>query len=97
MKKIIEAQPTTRFDRAHFKAFGAYSLEFEVVYWMLTPNYNIYMDTQQAINLAMMHEFEQAGIGFALSSHTLYHEGPIQVELSEPRRLPPDNAEVNPA
>lgn len=97
VKKIIEAQPTTRFDRAHFKAFGAYSLEFEVVYWMLTPDYNIYMDTQQAVNLAMMHEFEQAGVGFALSSRTLYHEGPIRVELSESGRLPSDNAEVNPA
>ncbi len=97
VQDIAGAQEKVRFDRAHFKGFGASSLDFEVVYWMLTPDYNIYMDTQQAINLAMMRSFEDKGIGFAFPTRTLYHEGPIRVELSEPRRLPPDNAGVNPA
>lgn len=91
VQDIIDAQETVRFDRAHFKAFGAYSLEFEVVYWMLTPDYTIYMDTQQRINLAMMRDFEQAGIGFALSSRTLYHDGPIRVEVSGTPQPVPDN------
>ncbi len=80
--EIIDAQEKARFDRAHFKAFGASSLDFEVVYWMLTPDYAVYMDTQQAINLAMMRAFEKQDIGFAFPTRTLHHEGPIQVELA---------------
>ena len=80
VKEVIEAQPNARFDRAHFKAFGASSLDFEVVYWMQLPDYTAYMDAQQGINLALMRRFEQAGIGFAYPTRTLYHEGPIKVE-----------------
>lgn len=97
VRDIVEAQEKVRFDRAHFKAFGATSLEFEVVYWMLTDDYTAYMDTQQTINLAMMRSFKNEGISFALPTRTLQHEGPIQVELSEPRPALPDSAEAKPA
>jgi small-conductance mechanosensitive channel len=32
IQNIIEANPDTRFDRAHFRAFGDSALNFEVVY-----------------------------------------------------------------
>lgn len=83
VKEIIGAQENARFDRAHFSAFGASSLDFEVVYWILAPDYVIYMDTQQAINLALMKRFEEEEIGFAFPTRTLYHEGPIHVEVSQ--------------
>lgn len=72
VKRIIEAQPDTRFDRAHFKEYGDFALVFEVVYWMLRPDYNLYMDTQQAINIALFRQFEQEGIGFAFPTQTVY-------------------------
>lgn len=65
LRRIIEAQPLARFDRAHFFAFRESALEFEVVYWMTDPDYNKYMDTQQAINLAMMRALAERDIGFA--------------------------------
>jgi small-conductance mechanosensitive channel len=71
VRNIVEAQPQTRFDRAHFKGFGESSLDFEVVYWMLDPDYNRYMDTQQSINLALLRAFTDAGIGFAFPTRTL--------------------------
>jgi small-conductance mechanosensitive channel len=74
-RQIIERQPQTRFDRAHFKAFGDSSYDFEVVYWMLDPDYNRYMDTQQAVNLELVRAFAQAGIGFAYPTRTLFIEG----------------------
>ena len=37
--EIIEAQPDTRFDRAHFKSYGASSLDFEVVFYVLQADY----------------------------------------------------------
>jgi small-conductance mechanosensitive channel len=72
VKGIIEAQSQTQFDRAHFLKFGDSCLDFEVVYNVLDPYYNIYMDKQQAINLALMEKFETEGIEFAYPTQTLY-------------------------
>lgn len=71
VRAIIEAQPKTRFDRAHFFRFGEFSLDFEVVYFVLDPDYNLYMDIQQAINLAIMARFEALEVGFAFPTSTL--------------------------
>jgi small-conductance mechanosensitive channel len=70
--EIIEAQEMTRFDRAHFKAYGDFALTFETVYYVLVPDYNTYMDIQQAINLAIYERFEKEGIDFAYPTQTLY-------------------------
>jgi small-conductance mechanosensitive channel len=75
IREAIEAQEQVRFDRAHFKSFGAYSLDFEAVYWMLDPDYALYMDTQQAINLALVDAFAERGIEFAFPTQTLHVEG----------------------
>lgn len=72
VKEIIESQRLTRFDRAHFKSFGESSLDFEVVYFMKTADYNIYMDVQQAINLALLQRFAKEGISFAYPTRVLY-------------------------
>lgn len=72
VRQIVEAQPQVRFDRAHFKAYGDFSLIFEVVYYMLVPDYTVYMDTQQAINLALYKKFAEEGIQFAYPTQTLY-------------------------
>lgn len=71
IRKIIEAQPDVKFDRAHFVGFGDFSLNFEVVYIVLTDDYNVYMDRQQAIYLAIAEEFKKEKIDFALPSQKL--------------------------
>lgn len=72
IRDIIQAQPDVRFDRAHFKNFGDFSLVFEVVYFVLDPDYNRYMEIQAAINLALFKRFEEAGIEFAFPTQTLF-------------------------
>jgi small-conductance mechanosensitive channel len=72
IREIIEAQKEARFDRSHFKNFGDFSLNFETVYWLKVPDYNIYMDTQQAINLEIFRRFEKEGIEFAYPTQTLF-------------------------
>ncbi|HKL23048.1 MAG TPA: mechanosensitive ion channel family protein, partial [Tichowtungia sp.] len=73
-KKQLEQFDDVHFDRAHFKAYGAYSLDFEFVYYVHTPDYNRYMDIQQAINLGLYEEFEKEGIEFAYPTRTLFIE-----------------------
>jgi len=71
IETIIEALDLTRFDRAHFQGFGDYALEFEIVYYVLDPDYNRYMDIQQAINLAIYKKFEAEKIDFAYPTQTV--------------------------
>ncbi|MCC6929922.1 MAG: mechanosensitive ion channel family protein [Gemmatimonadaceae bacterium] len=73
IEAIIEAAPSARFDRAHFARFMDSSLEFEVVYFMTTSDYLAYMNTQQVVNLALLREFEAAGIQFAFPTRTVIH------------------------
>jgi small-conductance mechanosensitive channel len=71
-KEAVVANDQARFDRAHFKGFGAYSLDFEIVYYVLSPDYNVYMDTQHAINMAIYSSYEDNGIAFAFPTRTIY-------------------------
>lgn len=72
LREAVEGQPGVRFDRAHFKEYGDSSLVFEVVYYVQNPDFNVYMDTQQAINLEIFRRFQQEGIEFAYPTRTLY-------------------------
>lgn len=75
VRDIIDAQPEVRFDRAHFKSFGASSLDFEVVYYVLDNDYRKYMDIQQAINLAIARCLQARHIDFAYPTQTLHLVG----------------------
>lgn len=83
VREIIEGLEMARFDRAHFKAFGDSSLNFEVVYYVLAPDYNVYMDLQQTINLELYRRFDEQGIEFAYPTRTLYvrQEGAVSAQL----------------
>ncbi len=74
LKAIIEKQKKARFDRAHFKGFGDFSLDFEIVYWVTSADYVDYMDIQQSINLSILEKFTKENIEFAYPSQTLFVE-----------------------
>ncbi|MBI4912989.1 MAG: mechanosensitive ion channel family protein [Acidobacteria bacterium] len=68
----VDAQPGVRFDRAHLTAFGDSDLTFEIVYFVLSPDYNTYRDAHQAILLEVVRQFASAGIDFAYPTRTLH-------------------------
>jgi small-conductance mechanosensitive channel len=70
--QAVEQQENTRFDRSHFKEYGSHALTFESVYYVIGPDYNTYMDIQQAINLFIHERFEQEGIEFAYPTQTIF-------------------------
>jgi small-conductance mechanosensitive channel len=72
VREIVEGHEHTRFDRAHFKSFGDSALDFEVVYYVVVPDYGTYMDIQQAINFELMRRFADANIGFAYPTQKLF-------------------------
>jgi len=68
----IEAVEGVRFDRAHFKTFADSALEFEVIYYVLSSDYAVYMDIQQNINLNIMERFQAENIEFAYPTRTVH-------------------------
>jgi small-conductance mechanosensitive channel len=77
LKAAVEAQSEARFDRAHFKAYADFSLGFEVVYYVLSADYAVYMNVQQSINLAIFEKLAAEGVQFAYPTRTLYvHQQP---------------------
>ncbi len=86
LRTIIEQEPFTRFDRAHFQQFGAYSLDFEVVYFVLAPDYMAYMDAQQNINLKLYQAFKDQGIEFAFPTQV--------VQMQTPPRIPAETTDT---
>jgi small-conductance mechanosensitive channel len=76
LREIVESQEGTRFDRAHFQKYADSALIFEVVYYVLTPDYNLYMDIQQRINLTIFQRWAELGIEFAYPTQTVFLERP---------------------
>lgn len=84
---IITKIPQVRLDRVHFKEYGAQALVFEVVYFVLLPDYMLYMDIQERINLEMFEQFQSEGIEFAYPVQTVFLRqapSPIRQEKDEP-------------
>jgi small-conductance mechanosensitive channel len=71
IRGMVESEPNTRFDRSHFARHAAASLDFETVYFVLSADYNRYMDVQQAINIRLHREFAARGIEFAYPTQKL--------------------------
>ena len=71
IRYIIEKIQLTEIDRIHFSQFGDFSLIFEVVYYVLNDDYNIYMNIQQEINFAIKERFEESGIEMAYPTQTI--------------------------
>ncbi|BBI60572.1 hypothetical protein HSBAA_18780 [Vreelandella sulfidaeris] len=71
IKQAVEAVENTRFDRAHLLMFDDYALRYEVVYYVLSADYNLYMDIQQAINFSLLEELSNRNIKFAMPVRAL--------------------------
>lgn len=72
VKNVINSINLAEIDRVHFNKFGDSSLNFEVVYYLNSSDYNQYMDTQQQINLAIKQRFEKEKIEFAYPTQTIF-------------------------
>ena len=65
LRDAILAQQPVRFDRAHFQKYGDWALIYEAVYFVLSGDYNQYMDVQQGVNFTVFERFAREGIEFA--------------------------------
>jgi small-conductance mechanosensitive channel len=72
LKEIIDKQENATFDRAHLKSFGDFSINYEIVYYVESPDYLVYMNTHHAISISVFEKFEKEKIEFAFPTQTLF-------------------------
>ncbi len=74
VERIFEAVEGGRLDRVHFTSFGDSALLFDVVYYVESSDYGVYLDIQERVNHEMMEKFAEVGIEFAYPTQTVYHK-----------------------
>lgn len=79
LRELVGKTDGVRLERAHFSKFGESSLDFEIAYWVKSPDYNAYMDIQQQLNLRIMRSLAERGIAFAFPTRTVKLEVPASV------------------
>ena len=70
VREIIEATPDVRFDRCHLLRCAPTTLQFEVVYFVTSPDFRAYAAAQQSINLRILERFRVLGVIFAAVAPT---------------------------
>ena len=80
IKDIISIQNHADFDRVHLKSFGDFSINYEIVYYVNSADYLLYMDTHQEICMTIFEEFEKTAIEFAFPTQTLFVNSQNEIE-----------------
>jgi small-conductance mechanosensitive channel len=75
LTELVKSQENATFDRAHFSGVGPSSMNFEVVYWVESADYNKFMDIQQEIYLQMLDRLAEMKVELALPTQTLQVRG----------------------
>ena len=70
VREIVEATPDVRFDRCHLLRCTPMTLQFEVVFFVNTPDFKVYANAQQSINLRILERFRALGVIFAAVAPT---------------------------
>jgi small-conductance mechanosensitive channel len=70
VREIIDSTPDVRFDRCHLLRCTATALQFEIVYFVIRPDFQVYAAAQQAINLRILERFRTLEVTFAAVAPT---------------------------
>jgi small-conductance mechanosensitive channel len=90
---VLGQEETATFERAHFSGIGEWSFDFETVYWIKTPDYFVFMETQQAIYLAVVRELAARGIELAIPMRLMV---PVEAAAGEVLPAPAKVRAANP-
>ena len=75
VQDIVMKQPKLRFDRCHLLQMGDWALRFEVVFFTTVPDYAVYADAQQAINIQVLEALRGIGVDIALPYAPAFRQG----------------------
>ncbi len=72
IRKNIEKEDLATVDRIHFSAFNDFSLDYEVVFFVESRDYKLFMDVNERIFLDIKRDFEKEKIEFAYPTKTIH-------------------------
>ncbi len=72
LEKIVTGTKDVDFVRCFFTEFGDFSLNFELIYYTLSPEYVDFLVKQEEINFAIKEAFEKEKIEFAYPTQVIY-------------------------
>ncbi len=72
IRKIIEKEEIADLDRINFINFSAFSLDYGLVYFINSPDYKVFIETNERILLSIKKNFEQEKIEFAYPTRKIY-------------------------
>jgi small-conductance mechanosensitive channel len=75
LREIVEDQEQ-HFVRAGFVNFGASTLDFEVEFDVLSPDFETFYKARHAIGMAILKRFKEEGIGLAYPAQTTFTAAP---------------------
>jgi small-conductance mechanosensitive channel len=75
IEEIIDKAEYAQLDMIHFREIGTSSFDFEIVYYMQTPDYTKYLDTQEEINFAIVEAFQKEGVEMPFPTQTVFING----------------------
>lgn len=75
VSELVSAREGIRLDRCHLRDLGESAVELEVSYWVESPEFALYMDHQQALNLAILRAFSRDSVDIGLPARTVHLEG----------------------
>lgn len=61
IREVVEDIPNTRFVRSAMAAVSDATIDFETVYYLTDPSYQVYVDAQQAVMLEIMRRLHAEG------------------------------------
>lgn len=68
LAEIVQSEGTAEFERCHFVSLENNSLDFELVYYVPSNDFQQALDVQQRINLTILHRFAEQGLELAATS-----------------------------
>lgn len=76
MREMVESRggADVRINRSHLANYGDSAIEFETVYHVLSPDYELHMDIKQDVYLMLHAAFDERGIEFAYPTQTIFLE-----------------------
>ena len=74
---VVNKTPDLRFGRAHLSLYQESGLQFEVVFFVLSADYAIYMDAQQAVLIGVLEALRADGIPLAQPTTVMIPGAPV--------------------
>ena len=76
VRGCVEGREKVRFERASLINLAESALEFEVVYWVLDPDFQVYARIHEQVLLELVRRLRAAGCDFAFPTRTIHLERP---------------------